>query len=186
MPAFTSDLSAEVIPELFDHEDLANLTLDKAITAITIGAGARGNVYGGYSLKYPEQLDIVGVAEPIAVRNERYSTKHNIPDSNRFKTWEDVFKVPKFADAVIISTPDNLHYGPCMAALKMGYHVLLEKPISPSEQECREILALSKKQKRIVAVCHVLRYAPVFSAITNFRAKRCYRDSGEHATLGAH
>lgn len=168
MPAFTSDLSAEVIPELFDHEDLANLTLDKAITAITIGAGARGNVYGGYSLKYPEQLDIVGVAEPIAVRNERYSTKHNIPDSNRFKTWEDVFKVPKFADAVIISTPDNLHYGPCMAALKMGYHVLLEKPISPSEQECREILALSKKQKRIVAVCHVLRYAPYFQQLRTF------------------
>ncbi|MBL7728592.1 MAG: Gfo/Idh/MocA family oxidoreductase, partial [Dinghuibacter sp.] len=69
---------------------------------------------------------------------------------------------PKFADAVIISTPDNLHYGPCMAALKMGYDVLLEKPISPSEKECRDILQLAKKNNRIVAVCHVLRYAPYF------------------------
>ncbi|HNL38642.1 MAG TPA: Gfo/Idh/MocA family oxidoreductase, partial [Saprospiraceae bacterium] len=60
------------------------------------------------------------------------------------------------------STPDNLHYGPCMAALKAGYDVLLEKPISPSEQECRDILALAKKTGRIVAVCHVLRYAPYF------------------------
>ena len=136
--------------------------IDRPITAITCGAGNRGNVYGGYSLKYADQLDIVGVAEPIKIRNERYATKHNIPAENRFDTWEDVFKRPKFADAVIITTPDNLHYGPCMAALKMGYDVLLEKPISPSEKECRDILQLAKKNKRIVAVCHVLRYAPYF------------------------
>ncbi len=136
--------------------------LNKPITAITCGAGNRGNVYGNYAAAYPDQLDIVGVAEPIALRNERYAKKHNIEDRNRFNTWEDVFKRPKFADAVIISTPDNLHFGPCMAALNMGYDVLLEKPISPSEQECRDILALAKKKGRIVAVCHVLRYAPYF------------------------
>ncbi len=134
----------------------------KPVTAITLGAGSRGNVYGNYAVQYPDQLDIIGVAEPIAIRNERYTKKHNIPDANRFKTWEDVFKKPKFADAVIISTPDNLHYGPCMEALKMGYDVLLEKPISPSEKECRDILNLAKKTGRIVAVCHVLRYAPYF------------------------
>ncbi len=135
---------------------------DRPITAITLGAGSRGNVYGNYAVQYPDQLDIVGVAEPIPIRNERYSRKHNIPDANRFPTWEDVFKRPKFADAIIISTPDNLHYGPCMEALKLGYDILLEKPISPSERECRDILALTKKTGRIVAVCHVLRYAPYF------------------------
>ena len=141
---------------------LTKSKLAKPVTAITLGAGARGNVYGNYAVKYPQELDIIGVAEPIPIRNERYSKKHNIQDINRFKTWEDVFKLPKFADAVIISTPDNLHYGPCMAALKKGYHVLLEKPISPSERECRDILNLSKKVGKIVAVCHVLRYAPYF------------------------
>lgn len=135
---------------------------DKPVTAIVCGAGNRGNVYGNFALSYPDQLDIVGVAEPIAIRNERYTKKHAIKEENRFVTWEDVFKKPKFADAVIISTPDNLHYGPCMKALEMGYDVLLEKPISPSEKECRDILTLAKKTGRIVAVCHVLRYAPYF------------------------
>lgn len=134
----------------------------KPVTAITCGAGNRGNVYGNFAAEYPDMLDIVGVAEPIATRNERYAQKHKIKEENRFKTWEDVFKRPRFADAVIISTPDNLHYGPCMKALEMGYDVLLEKPISPSEKECRDILALAKKTGRIVAVCHVLRYAPYF------------------------
>lgn len=135
---------------------------EKAITAITLGAGNRGNVYGDYAVKYSEELDIVGVAEPIEIRRTRYMKKHNIPIKQSFHTWEDVFKVPKFADAILITTPDDLHYGPCMEALKMGYDILLEKPISPSEKECRDILELSKKTGRIVAVCHVLRYAPYF------------------------
>lgn len=136
--------------------------IDKPVTAITLGAGNRGNVYGNFAIEYPEQLDIVGVAEPVPIRIERYVKKHQIPKENQFVTWEHVFQKPKFADAIIISTPDRLHYGPCMEALKMGYDVLLEKPISPSEKECRDILEMTKKTGRIVAVCHVLRYAPYF------------------------
>lgn len=157
---FASNAKTETgMPILLPQE---KIFLEKPITAITLGAGNRGNVYGGYSLQYPEQLDIIGVAEPIPFRNDRYAQKHNIKTENRFKTWEDVFKRPRFADAIIITTPDKLHYGPCMKALAMGYDVLLEKPISPSEKECRDILNLAKKSGRIVAVCHVLRYAPYF------------------------
>lgn len=134
----------------------------KPITAITLGAGNRGNVYGNYAIEYPEDLDIVGVAEPIVIRRERYMKAHSINSSHSYNTWERVFERPKFADAIIITTPDHLHYGPCMAAMKMGYDVLLEKPISPSERECRDILELAEKTGRIVAVCHVLRYAPYF------------------------
>lgn len=140
----------------------AHKKLKKAVTAITIGAGNRGTVYGNYAAKFPEDLDIIGVAEPNAFRNERYAKKHNVAEENRFKTWEDVFKRPKFADAVIISTPDDLHYEPCMKALEMGYDILLEKPIAPTAKECLSILQLAKKKGRIVAVCHVLRYAPYF------------------------
>ncbi len=137
-------------------------TPERPITAITLGAGARGNTYGNFALAYPEQIDIVGVAEPIPIRNERYAAAHGIPEAHRFETWEHVFERPKFADAIIITTPDDLHYGPCMAALRQGYDILLEKPISPSEEECREILALTRETGQIVAVCHVLRYAPYF------------------------
>jgi predicted dehydrogenase len=137
----------------------------KTITAITLGAGDRGNIYGNYALAYPDQLDIVGVAEPMNIRNERYAAAHNIKDKYRFETWEDVFERPKFADAIIITTPDVLHYGPCMKALEMGYDVLLEKPIAPTEKECKDILQLAQKTNRIVAVCHVLRYAPYFQKL---------------------
>ena len=77
------------------------ISMDKPVTAIVCGAGNRGNVYGGFALQYADQLDIVGVAEPIAIRNERYAQKHNIKAENRFVTWEDVFKKPKFAPSFV-------------------------------------------------------------------------------------
>ena len=162
VPSFSSWAKTEEGFPIILPENSLNLNLPKPIKAIVLGAGNRGNIYGGYALQYPNNLDIVGVAEPIELRINRYSEKHNIPKVNQFKTWEDVFKQPKFADAIIITTPDSLHYEPCMKALSMGYDILLEKPISPSEQECRNILAFAKKTGRIVAVCHVLRYAPYF------------------------
>ena len=152
------------LPQDLDHNPL-HKPLAKPVTAITLGAGNRGNVYGNFAAANGDQLDIIGVAEPIAIRNERYAQKHNITKENRFTTWEQVFERPKFADAIIITTPDDLHYAPCMKALAMGYDVLLEKPIAPTEKECRDILALAKKTNRIVAVCHVLRYAPYFQEL---------------------
>jgi predicted dehydrogenase len=153
-----------------NHRDIflpVNNPLGRPVTAITCGAGARGNVYGNYASSFPDQITIVGVAEPIPIRNEKYAAKHKIPAENRFVTWEDVFKRPKFADAIIITMPDHLHYKPCMKAMEMGYDVLLEKPMAQTADECRDILAATKKTGRIVAVCHVLRYSPYFIRMKN-------------------
>ena len=105
------------------------------------------------------------MAEPIDIRRQRYSSKHAISEENQFVTWEHVFERPKFADVIIITTPDNLHYGPAMAALEQGYDLLLEKPIAQTWKECKDILDQQKKYKAVVAVCHVLRYAPYFEKV---------------------
>jgi Oxidoreductase family, NAD-binding Rossmann fold/GFO/IDH/MocA C-terminal domain len=136
--------------------------LSKPVTAVLIGAGHRGNIYSDYALLHPEELNIVGVAEVHAVRNGLFARKHKIPLAKRFYAWEDVFKKEKFADAIIIATPDNVHAEPCIRALEKGYDVLLEKPIACTEEECRLILNTAKATGRIVGVCHVLRYSPYF------------------------
>lgn len=147
----------------------------RPVTAITLGAGNRGRLYGRFAAQYPAQLKIVGVAEPIEVRREHYRQAHEINEDRCFTTWEDVFTRPKFADAVIITTPDQLHYEPCLAALDAGYDILLEKPIAPTEAECRAILTKVNATGRIVAVCHVLRYAPYFEQL---------RDQIQRKTIG--
>jgi predicted dehydrogenase len=161
-PTALADLIAQPIE--FPPHPLAR-EIEKPVTAIVAGAGNRGNVYSGYALKFPSELKIVGFAEPIPFRRERFSRRFNIPAERQFTTWEQIFELPKFADAVIITTPDALHYGPAMAALEKGYDLILEKAIAQSWSQCSDILNLARQKGRIVAICHVLRYAPFFRKV---------------------
>lgn len=46
----------------------------------------------------------------------------------------------RFADAVVIATQDRMHVEPVEAFAAKGYHILLEKPIAPTEEECRRVI----------------------------------------------
>lgn len=140
--------------------------LAKPVSVIVIGCNGRGYyAYANWIRRNPGRMKVVGAAEPLPGRRDRIAAEHAIPKENVFTTWEDVFSRPKFADAVIIATPDDLHVGPALAAMEKGYDILLEKPIGMNREEC---LRLHEKQKAtgvMVGVCHVLRYAPYFRAM---------------------
>ncbi len=52
-----------------------------------------------------------------------------------------------------------------MAALKKGYHILLEKPISKDRKECLQLAAAAGWCSRHVIVAHVLRYTDFFTQV---------------------
>ena len=162
---------AEEIPEIAADKKIKTKMPDmdaglaKPVTVMIIGAGSRGRTYARYAEKFPQSMKVVGVADLNPNRRKAMAKKHNIPAENQFGHFNDALSKAKLADAVVIATPDNLHYEPCMKALELGYDVLLEKPVAPTERECRAILKQAHKYNRIVAVCHVLRYAPYFVAL---------------------
>jgi predicted dehydrogenase len=140
--------------------------LDKPVTAIVIGANGRGYyAYANWIKHNPGRMKVVGAAEPLPGRRTRIAKDHAIPEENLFLTWEDVFKRPKFADAVIIATPDHLHLGPALAAMEKGYAILLEKPMGMNADECLQLHRKQKETGVMVGVCHVLLYAPYFRAL---------------------
>ena len=140
--------------------------VNRQVSVIIIGAGSRGNTYARYAEMFPEAMKVVGVSDILEHRCTYLSDKHGVAPEMRFGHFREVFETGrKLADAVVISTPDDRHYEPCMKALELGYDVLLEKPVAQTEKECKAILAQAHKYGRIVAVCHVLRYSPYFIAM---------------------
>jgi predicted dehydrogenase len=138
----------------------------KKVTAILIGAGSRGMFsYGPYAVANPSELAFVGVAEPDAEKREKFGGAHDIPDTMRFASWEDILAKPKMADAALICTQDQMHFGPSLQALKKGYHLLLEKPMATDPVQCIKLGEISRKYDKIFSICHVLRYAPFFSTL---------------------
>lgn len=131
-----------------------------------IGAGQRGkDVYGNYALINPEHIEFVAVAEPNEIKRKEFSEKHNIKVEYQFESWEQLLEKEKFCDAVVISTPDRVHFEPAKLALKRGYHILLEKPMSSIPEEVMNLGALAKENNKVFMICHVLRYTPFFSTI---------------------
>ena len=62
---------------------------------VVIGAGSRGaNAYASYALRHPDEVRIVGVAEPDPVRRQRVADLHDLDDARCFATWEDLLDAP--------------------------------------------------------------------------------------------
>ena len=137
----------------------------RPVTAVILGAGSRGTTYAGYAKEHPEELQILAVAEPRTDRRNMLADELNIPDSGRFTSWEELLDRPRMADCVFVCTLDDDHTIPAIKAMELGYHVLLEKPMSNTEEECRAIVAAANKTGRTMAVCHVLRYTPFYMTL---------------------
>lgn len=132
----------------------------KQVKLIIAGAGSRGQTYSQYALKYPEKAKVIGVADPRDSHRNKMAEDHQIPKENIFLDWKDMAAKERFADAVIISTQDNMHTQPAIAFAKQGYDILLEKPMAQTAEECQQITdAVNEKPDRIFMVCHVMRYA---------------------------
>ena len=137
----------------------------KKIKVVLIGAGGRGTTYTTIMEKMPEKYEVVAVAEPIESRRNNIKKRHNIPDERCFTDWHPLFELGKIADMAIIATQDRDHFDPAMAAIGLGYHLLLEKPIAPTAEECNTLTAYAIEKGVKVVVCTVLRYTPVFMTL---------------------
>lgn len=135
------------------------------VKAILLGAGARGNIYARYALEKPEEFEVVALAEPDEQRRQAFAKTFRIAPENVFEDWTQLLEKPKMADAALICTMDQMHTAPALKALHKGYHVLLEKPMAPTEEECRAIAAAAEQSGKVLTVAHVLRYSPFYSAI---------------------
>jgi len=132
----------------------------KPVTYIIIGAGSRGTGYASYALRYPDQAEVVGVAEPRDPARLRLVTEHDIPPHNIYTDWREVAERERFADAVVITTQDAMHAEPAIALAQKGYHILLEKPMAPNAADCQRIVEAVKASGVILGVGHVMLYTP--------------------------
>jgi len=130
------------------------------VTLAVVGAGARGRQYANIAVE-SGRARIVAIAEPSAVRREAAAQAYGVPAEAVFDDWAALAAVPRLADAVIIATQDRGHVGPAVALAGAGYHILLEKPIAPTEQESLAIVGAAERAGVQLAVCHVLRYTPL-------------------------
>ena len=102
-----------------------------------------------------ESVRVVGVSDidekNLAFCAERYGVKTGFKDYKQLLARNDLH-------AVAVATPNATHYQICKDALEAGKHVLVEKPITLSSREGRELVELAQKKELTLSVGHIFRF----------------------------
>jgi len=138
--------------------------MEKTKIAI-LGFGSRGFTYANIIMENPEEMELVAVCEINLAKKPLILHNYHLREDQFFTDYQEMLKKGKLADILIISTMDRDHHDQALAALEVGYDLLLEKPIATSRRECQDILDKANQLKRKIAVCHVLRYTPFYQKL---------------------
>jgi predicted dehydrogenase len=137
------------------------MTSINPVRVAVLGAGGRGTVHGRRVRRTGGV--VVAVAEPDPLRRDRLADEHRIPAGARWAGWRELAAAEastgvRVADAVLVTTQDADHVEPCERFAALGYHILCEKPMAPTEAGAVRIADAVERAGVIFAVCHTLRY----------------------------
>ena len=145
--------------------------MQKIRTAV-IGVGYLGRFH---AQKYAQARG----CELVAVVDTRAEAREQVAAELQVRALEDYRALLGQVDAVSVVTPTPAHFPLARAFLEAGTHVLLEKPITETPQEARELIALAARQKRVLQVGHLERFnAAILAAEPYLNAPRfveCHR-----------
>ena len=127
-----------------------------------IGAGVRGTALSRKISSSEFSARIVAVAEPDDEKRRSFAREFNLPVTAIFTSWESLTKALNDCDAAFVATLDNQHTMPVIECINRGWHVLVEKPLSDNIKDCILINNAGIEKKRVVAVCHTLRFMEGF------------------------
>lgn len=146
--------------------------MTQPLELVLIGAGQRGAyAYASYALAHPEEVRFVAVAEPDPIRRRRFAEEHDLDDSRCFASWEELIAAGQLGQGALVTTQDQLHVEPAVAAMEAGYHVLLEKPMAHTLEGCVRLVQTAERTGRILQICHVLRYSPFWRKLHEILAE---------------
>lgn len=132
------------------------------------GCGSRGRTYAGLAAHLAPRYSIVAAADPDPVARARVVAAAGGSGCRQFTSVEEMLAARPDADAVIISTQDDLHHEPAIRAMEAGYDLLLEKPAATTLEHVLAIRDAANSTGRKVVLCYVLRHTPFYRAARDF------------------
>ncbi len=112
-----------------------------------IGCGGKG-----FSdiMVYKDEEDVVALCDVDwqstgRIKNNLAKLIEAFPNAKRYTDFRKMLvEMDDQIDAVCISTPDHMHFLPAYMAIMMGKHVYVQKPLTPTVGEARELLRLAR------------------------------------------
>ena len=137
--------------------------MEKKCKLAVIGFGQRGYTYARMISKTPN-AELTALCDSSPERAACFAKELNVEHVPFFSSVEELIAKGDF-DAAVITLPDFLHRDCAVKCCKAGKHIMLEKPMAPTADECRDIIRACAENKTILQVGFVLRNHPVFRKV---------------------
>ena len=130
---------------------------------VIVGASARcrGMFLLNFKNKYSDTIEVTGVYDVNRVRSEHF--KAIAGDEMTIYEDFDVMLDTEKPDGVLVTTTDKYHHEYIIRALKKGYNVVSEKPITQNYENCVAIAKAVKETGHSVATTFNCRFMPIFA-----------------------
>lgn len=123
-----------------------------------LGAGHLGKIHIKLILELKEEFQLVGFYDIDEQNGKKCSEEFGI------KFYDNVDDLIERCDVIDIVTPTLSHYEAAVKAIKGQRHVFIEKPVTNTVEEARDLMNLAHEAKVKVQVGHVERFNPAFIA----------------------
>ncbi len=133
----------------------------KKYSVAILGCGSRGADFASLMAPAEDKYEIVAFCDTNKEQIEKIQKLCGVKDA-KISLDPDEFLKEKYADVIIIATPDRDHVPQAVKAMNLGYDILIEKPLSDSREDLDLLLKTQKETGRTVVVCHEFRYGPGF------------------------
>ncbi len=124
-----------------------------------IGVGVMGSNHARV-LADMAGVNLVGVADPDRKQREHVGRTLGCAE---FADADGLIR--SGVDAVTIAAPTHLHHAIALDCISRGIHVMVEKPIAPTVDEGRAIVAAARRAGTTLMVGHVERFNPAVESI---------------------
>lgn len=142
----------------------------KKIRAAVVGVGYLGKFHAQKYASLP-QVELVGVVDSDQVRAAE------IAASLGTEAFVDYRQLAGKVDVVSVVVPTSMHFAVGSFFLENGIHLLLEKPITTTVAEAKELIAIAAARKLVFQVGHLERFNPALDAIRGLICKPGFIDA---------
>lgn len=133
------------------------------IRLIHAGLGRWGQNWATEITNTVEDVELVAAVEIDAAAMQLAQKIYNLPDDRYFTSLADACAAVDAA-AVLITAALSAHVPLALEALRLGKHVLTEKPFAPSLAEAQQVIELAEQQGRVLMVSQNYRFYPAAQA----------------------
>lgn len=104
-----------------------------------------------------ENSQLVALVSSTPEKRSEVGARTGVKVAGDYDALEDVIREAN-VDAVYLATPNAQHRGLAQRAMRAGAHVLCEKPMSVSSEDCRAMLATAEDTGRLLMVAYRLHF----------------------------